>query len=119
MIGSDITIAFERRRSAFSDLRVALIDEYNREVLKGQTANPERLSALARRIREHEDLWDGFARSNPKSGLDAMARAHTSLVTYARSPKKVSDLASLVEAMEAFAARAAIVGQAVQQLRNL
>lgn len=119
VIGSDITIAYQRRRNAFSALRAALVDEYNRETQKEEKADAERLRLLADRIRAHEDVWEVFAQSNPKAGLDAMAMAHSALVTYAKSAHKTTDLASLVEAMEAFAARAMVVGQAVQELRNV
>ena len=55
-------------------------------------------------------------KANPEEGLDAMAKAHSALVTYAKSGQKVNDLASLVEAMEAFATRAANIGRAIQDL---
>lgn len=113
---SDIIGAYERKRSALSDMRVALVDEYNREMAKGAAADAEKLRLFAERIGAHEDRWEHFASANPGEGLDAMAKAHTALVKYAKSGQKVTDLASLVEAMEAFAARAANVGRAVHAL---
>jgi hypothetical protein len=118
-IGDDITIAYERRRNAFSALRVALRDDYMRELKKKPNHDPERIRLLAERIPAHEDLWEAFGNSNPKAALSAMARAHSALVTYAKSSHEVNDFAALVEAMEAFAARAMVIGQAVQELRNL
>lgn len=118
-IGDDVTLAYERRKNAFSELRVALRDDYVKELQKRPEPDPERLRLLAERFRGHEDVWETFGNSNPKAGLVAMARAHSALVTYAKSAHKITDLSSLVEAMEAFAARAAVIGQAVQELRNL
>ena len=118
-IGDDITLAYERRRNAFSALRVALRDDYARELQKKPNHDPEKLRLLAERIRAHEDVWEAFGNSNPQAGLTAMARAHSALVTYARSSHKPADFAALVGAMEAFAARAMVIGQAVQELRNL
>jgi hypothetical protein len=48
-----------------------------------------------------------------------MRDAHTALVAYARSAGRVTDLASLVQAMEAFAARAKRLGQAVVALQEI
>jgi hypothetical protein len=48
-----------------------------------------------------------------------MAKAHTALVNYARSRKKIADFGALVDAMEAFAGRAQRLGLAVHALREL
>ena len=115
VIRSDITVAYERKRNALSEMRVILVDEYNREVQKGDGADPEKLRVFAERIRTHENHWEVFVSANPGEALDAMAAAHTALVNYA---KKTIDLASLVDAMETFAARAQRIGKAIQELRN-
>jgi len=119
VIRSDISNAYQRKRSSMSDMRVLFVDEYNREMLKGAAADAEKLKLFADRIRAHEDQWEVFATANPADGLDAMAAAHSALVKYAKSGQKVTDLASLVSAMEDFAARAKIIGQAVQELKEL
>jgi hypothetical protein len=108
VIHSDINLAYERKRSMLSDLRVALVDQYN----KGKS------QMLAERIIAHEDRWEAFASADPGEGLDAMAKAHVALVKYAESSHKATDLASLVDAMEAFAARAVSIGRAVQALQR-
>ncbi len=119
VIRNDITIAYQRRRSTLSAARIALVDEYNTEMAKGPEADRQKLRDLAERISDHEDRWEVFATANPGEGLDAMAKAHTALVEYSKSAHKVKDLASLVSAMEAFAARAVSIGQSVQALRQL
>lgn len=119
VIGSDIEIAYERKRNAFSNLRVMLVDAYNREWEKGDKADPEKLRTYGERIRAHEDRWEEFGNANPKEGLAAMAKAHAALVSYARSRKKIVDFGTLVDAMESFAARAQRLGQAVQALREI
>jgi hypothetical protein len=118
VIGSDITIAYERKRNSLSDMRADLVDEYNNEMSKGPDADAERLRLYTERIRAHEDRWETFASANPGDGLDAMAKAHTALVSYAKSGHKAKDLESLVEAMEAFAVRAVNISQAVHALRG-
>jgi len=118
VIRSDIGLAYERRRSALSAERTLLVDEYNREQQKGASADSERLRLFADRISFHEDRWEVFATANPQDGLDAMAKAHSALVKYARSRQRRADLVTLVEAMEAFAVRAATVGQAVKALQG-
>lgn len=118
-IRNDIAIAYQRKRSSLSDMRVVLVDEYNTEMLKGVGTDSNKLRVFADRIREHENRWEVFASANPEEGLDAMAKAHSALVTYAKSGQKVRDLSSLVSAMEDFASRAKIIGQAVQELREI
>jgi hypothetical protein len=119
VIRSDIAIAYQRKRNSLSAVRTALVDEYNNEMAKRAGADPEKLRALAEKIRDHEDRWEVFATANPGEGLDAMAKAHTALVEYAQSAHKINDLASLASAMEAFAARAVSIGQSVQALRQI
>jgi len=119
VIRSDISNAYERKRSSMSDMRVLFVDEYNREMQKGAAADAEKLKLFADRIREHEDRWEIFASANPADGLDAMAQAHSALVKYAKSGQKITDLESLVSAMEDFAARAKVIGQAIQELKEL
>ena len=117
-IGNDLVIAYERKRNLLSNLRVTFVDQYNVEQQK-PAPDLGRLRALADQIRAHEDRWEVFASANPATGLDAMRDAHTALVSYARSAGRVTDLASLVEAMEAFSARARRLGQAVVALQEL
>jgi hypothetical protein len=118
VIRSDVSIAYERKRQSLSDIRVGLVDEYSREISRGTKADGEKLRLYAERIRDHENQWEVFASANPGEGLDAMVKAHTALINYAKSRHNATDLASLVEAMEAFAARAVNIGQAVQALRG-
>ena len=119
VIRNDIQGAYTRRRNDLSDKRKSMVREYNRELEKAGGAEPERLKTLAERIRETEDRWEVLATANPGDGLDAMTKAHSALIAYAKSTHKVNDLASLVSAMETFAARAAAVGKSVQSLREL
>jgi hypothetical protein len=116
-IGNDIELAYERRRSMLSNLRVVLVDQYNTAQQDG--ADTSRLRSLAEQIRAHEDRWEIFATANPSSGLDAMQSAHSALLTYARSAGRPTDLGTFVEAMEVFSARARRVGQAVLKLQQM
>jgi hypothetical protein len=116
-IRSDMQVAYERKKSFFSNTRVILIDDYKNALDKG--ADSERLRTLAERIRTHEDRWEELGSANPSEAIDAMKKAHTALVKYAKSSHKVTDLASLVDAMEVFAARAKSIGQSIQALREI
>lgn len=119
VIRNDIDVAYQRRQQAFSAMRAMFVDEYDREMKKGDAADSEKLRMLAERISSHEDRWEAFSAANPGDGLDAMAKAHSALVNYAKSAHKVSDFASLVSAMEAFAARAISIGTSVRALREV
>jgi len=116
-IRSDMAVAYERKRSFFSNTRVVLVDDYKNALAKG--ADSEKLRTLAERIRAHEDRWEELGSANPSEAIDAMKRAHTALVKYARSSHKVTDLASLVDAMEVFASRAKSLGESIQVLREI
>lgn len=116
-IRGDMQIAYGRKRLFFSRTRVVLVDDYRSALTNG--ADSERLKSLAERIRTHEDKWEELGSANPAEGIDAMKKAHTALLKYAKSSHKVTDLASLVDAMEDFASRAKSIGQAIQALREL
>ena len=116
-IRGDMQIAYERKHGFFSQTRVILVDDYRNALEKG--ADSEKLRTLADRIRAHEDKWEELGNANPADAIDAMKKAHTALIKYAKSSHKVTDLASLDDAMEAFAARAKEIGQAIQALREL
>jgi hypothetical protein len=118
-IKNDMLVAYARKRTSFSNTRVLLVDDYNAEFQKGNHADPEKLRMYAERIREHEDRWAELGNANPAEAIDAMSKAHSALVKYAKSGHKVNDLASLVDAMEAFATRAKSILQAVQALRTI
>ena len=118
-IRGDIEIAYQRRRNSLSEIRVRLVDDYNREFAKGDNADREKLRTLAERVRAHEDRWEVFAGAHPGESLDAMKDAHTALVDFAKSGSKKVNLATLADAMETFAARAKRIGQAVQALREI
>jgi hypothetical protein len=110
----DITLAFERKKSEFSQLRLVPIDQYNID-LKG--ADRAKLQADVNAISATEDRWDSFLNANPKDGLEAMKRANDALVKLARTPKpKITDFASFVDTVESFAATANRVGKAVHEL---
>src|SRR5262249_36187484 len=115
----DVEVAYQRKRSFLSGQRTSLVDQYNQEFQKGTKADADKLRAYADQIRTNEDRWEVFASANPTESLDAMAKAHTALVKYAQSSNKISSLAALVEAMEAFSARAQRIGQAIQTLHKI
>lgn len=111
----DARLAYERKRNAYSAARVALVDQYNREFLRGRDASPEKLKAYADAISAGEDKWEAFLSAQPNDGLAAMRTANDALVKFARTPKpNIVDFKTLVDAMESFAATADRVGKAVQ-----
>jgi hypothetical protein len=119
LLRSDMNSAYQRKRTAFSATRKFLVDDYNREINKGDKADPEKSRLLADRISANEDRWETFLSSNPGEGLDAMALAHSALVKYARSDKRPVNFSQLVDAMDSFAARAKRIGEAVEALRHI
>ena len=116
-IEQDTTLAYERRRTGLSGARVILVDQYNREFVKGKDADPAKLKAYADAISAGEDRWEAFATAQPTDGLEAMKRANQALVKFAATPKpNITDLTSFVNAMDSFANAANRVGRAVQEL---
>jgi hypothetical protein len=100
-----------------SNNRVIYVDGYETERLKGYDI--ESLRTRGKEIKSAMDIWEALPTSNPSEGLDAMATAHGALVVYAKSPKKIEDLAEFAAQMETFVARAKRVGNAVRQLQQL
>jgi hypothetical protein len=117
VISDDMRLAYQRKRNMLSAMRTDLRDEYERALAAG--ADAATLRAAAEAVRAHEDRWEAFASANPATGLNAMRDAHAALVKYARSAGKPSDILTLAAAMEAFAARAQALGQAVHALKGI
>ncbi len=120
-IRNDIVIAYERKRQAFSDKRVAIIDKYNSELKKINEGkgNVDKLGKYADELKSHLNLWEMLPTSNPENGLSAMRIAHKALVDYVKSDKNEINLADFVEAMEVFVSRARRIGMAVNELQNI
>jgi hypothetical protein len=117
-IRTDAIIAYERKRSALSDTRRAAVDAYNTEFEK-PVRDPVKLKAAADLVAAVEDRWEAFQTARPIDGLEAMQRANTAMVKFAKLPKpSVTDFASFVDSMEAFASTAKRVGDAVRTLEG-
>ena len=117
-IRTDSIVAYERKRNALSDTRRAAVDAYNTEFEK-PTKDPVKLKAAADLVAASEDRWEAFQTARPVDGLDAMQRANTALVKFAKLPKpSITDFASFVDAMESFASTAKRVGEAVRALER-
>jgi hypothetical protein len=118
-IETDARIAYQRKRTSLSSLRRIAVDAYNKELENGARADRAKLRDYAGLISETEDRWEAFQTARPVDGLEALRQANSAMVKFAKTPKPtVSDFASFVDAMEAFAATAKRVGQAVQQLEQ-
>lgn len=115
VIRDDLVMAYQLKRNALSNNRVIYVDGYEAERLKG--SDIDRLRKRGDEIKSVLDVWETFPTSNPSEGLDAMATGHSALVDYAKSPKKIEDLAAFAAQMETFVARAKRVGNAVGQLQ--
>jgi hypothetical protein len=117
-IRTDAIVAYERKRNALSDTRRAAVDAYNTEFEK-PTRDHVKLKAAADLVAVSEDRWEAFQTARPVDGLDAMQRANTAMVKFAKLPKpNIADFASFVDAMETFASTATRVGEAVRTLEG-
>jgi hypothetical protein len=117
-IKADVEVAYERKRNALSKRRADAAVTYNTAVTKG--AATATLRRLADVVSGTEDQWEAFQTARPASGLDAMQSAYAALATLARTPRPgPSDVSRFAEAVEAFAAAAERVGQAVRQLTDV
>jgi hypothetical protein len=116
-IETDVTTAYERKRTSYSARRVALVDQYNREFARGPSADPQKLKSYADEISAGEDQWEAFLAAQPNDGLEAMKKANDALVKFANTPRpKVTDFATFADAVDSFASTANRVGRGVQQL---
>jgi hypothetical protein len=114
-IADDVEIAFQRKKAAFSEERLGMVDQYNKDLQNHAAADA--LQADANAIIAEEDRWEAFLTANPKDGLSAMKRANDALVKFASKPKHTAnDFGSFVDAVESFAATANRVGKAVHEL---
>jgi hypothetical protein len=114
-IGDDLEVAFIQQKLNLEEDRAGLLKQYNTEVSKSP-GNDNALDDLSNQIMAQEDLMDDLVDANPRSALDAMAKAHSKLVAYAhdRSP---GSFAEAVEAIEIFAAVGKKLGDAVLKLK--
>ncbi|WAK00533.1 hypothetical protein [Methylobacter sp. YRD-M1] len=117
-IRDDITIAYERKRNALSAQRVDYVDAYEDTVSAAGNSNYDQRKQRADELIAYLDVWESFPLTNPYEGLNAMADAYSALVAYAKSPKAPTDLSSLADQVELFAARANRIGAAIQQLEQ-
>jgi len=119
-IKTDAELAYERKRNALSKRRADAALAYNTVATKGGRVETATLRRLADVVSKTEDQWEAFQTARPASGLDAMQRANLALEKLARTPHpQIADFASFAAAVEAFAAAADRVGQAVRQLTDL
>jgi hypothetical protein len=118
VLREEANTAYRNKLNYFSKGRKDIIDLYNIEQRKPKP-DPKALKAYAEQVKTQLDKWDTLVESNPREGLQAMAQAHTALVTYANSPKTPKDLSDFIAAMEDFLARAKKVGKAVKDLSEL
>ena len=117
VIETDITTAYQRKRTSYSARRVALVDQYNREFAHGQSADLQKLKSYADEISAGEDQWETFLAAQPNDGLEAMKKANDSLVKFANTRRPtVTDFATFADAVDSFASTANRVGRGVQQL---
>jgi hypothetical protein len=111
-------MAVDRRIEAMSKMRLYYLDRYNEARQKG--AATEVLKQRADDLKTRLDEYETFIAADPAEALDAMAKAHAALLKYAEQKRKSPQtLAELVEAMEAFSARAKRIGDSVHALRTL
>ncbi|HEY2384894.1 MAG TPA: hypothetical protein VGK48_27275 [Terriglobia bacterium] len=115
----DITVAYERKRQDYSERRTAAIDAYNEEFSKGDKSDPGKLRDYANAIGDTEDRIEAFLTADPGEGLDAMKKANEALEKFARQSKPtVHDLASFVDAMEAFGNAAKRAADSLQKVKG-
>jgi hypothetical protein len=117
VLRDDLTLAYERKRNALSNARVIVLDGYENE-RKKPTPDVEQLRKRADEIKVTLTAWEAFPATDPGEGIDALLEAHRALVEYAKSPKKAQDISEFAAQMQAFAARAQRIGEAIRDLRT-
>jgi len=109
-------VAHERRRTSLNRRRTAAVLAYNREFEKGKDSEPAKVQAYADVISATEGRAEAFRTARPGEGLDAMKAANEALDKSVSTPKP-APLASLVDAIEAYASTAKRVGDAAMSLK--
>lgn len=114
---TDMFLLYERRRSILGDKRKQEVDRFNAEVT-AQNPSPERIDKAATSLKSATSAYaDLPLLLGAGEGLDSMADAHQHLVAYAKSARSPQDFASMVNAVDAFTARASAIAGAVRSAK--
>lgn len=112
------------RSTGTHQLLAGLVDRYNKNtkcLADGSPGclNDDQRKKLLDEIRIAQVRYETAVAFNPSDLLSSLQKAHEALVEYAESGRKIQNLTQLVEALTVFRERAAIVAEAVLQLREL
>jgi hypothetical protein len=116
-IGDDLAVVYKVREVGLKQIEQNLTEKYNEELMK--TSRDENLldSLTAKIIANHNQI-ELLAEVNPQSALDDMQKAYTKVVKHAQA-KTPATFADAVDEIEAFAAAAQRLGEAVKELKSL
>lgn len=116
---TDMFLLYERRRVSLSAKRVQDVRRFNAEV-SGAAASSDRIEKAAASLKGSLAAYaDLPLQAGAGEGLDQMADAHQHLVAYARSAKTPQDFSAMVDAVDAFTARATAIADAVKSAKTL
>jgi hypothetical protein len=114
-IRDDVTVAYAQKRDFYSQQRVRAVDDYNSALKKGDSGSS--LRAKAEKLKAQLDLYEVLVSADPRESFDAMLKANTALVDYAKSSKKPADLEAFAAAMEDFVSSVEVVAGGLKCLR--
>jgi hypothetical protein len=116
LIEEETGYAYERQKHSLGNQRVVLMGDYNKELDKGQSADPVLMMFLADRMKYYYSHAAALDSTDPEPAIQAMRKAHSALVAYVYSNKGPKDLAGLVASAEDFFKRAQPLGEATAAL---
>jgi hypothetical protein len=115
LIGQELTLSYERQKTALGAQQIYLTQAYAAE-LSSPVPNTERRLALASKINSYRRQAQLLRSADPSPAVNKMKGSFVALVSYARSDKNPKTIAALWQAVQEFTAAAQPLGQAIQSL---
>lgn len=114
---TDMFLLYERRRVNLSAKRVQDVRRFNAEV-SWPSVSSDRIEKAATSLKASLTAYaDLPLQTGAGEGLDQMSDAHQHLVAYAKSAKSPQDFSAMVDAIDAFTARATAIADAVKSAK--
>ncbi|ADW67183.1 hypothetical protein [Granulicella tundricola] len=115
LLGSELTLAYERQKSAVGAQSIYLSQAYSAE-LNTAVPNVERRISIAGQINAYRRLQGDLQAADPAPAVAKMRASFVALVAYSRSNRDPQSLTALWKAVQDFSAAAQPLAQAIQSL---
>lgn len=116
LIGDELAAAYERRKKSEGAELIFLTNSLKFELEKPGHGDPVLRMLMGERLRDWRNRQPVLLNADPKPAVEAMRKAHESLVNYVTADKSPKSLSDLIAAAESFFERVQPFGQAVAAL---